>query len=31
MTLRYPVKLEADDNGTVLVTCPRPAGGDHLR
>ena len=22
MTLRYPVKLEADDNGTVLATCP---------
>jgi len=22
MTLRYPVKLETDDNGTVLVTCP---------
>src|SRR5262249_61596165 len=22
MTLRYPVKLEADDTGTVLATCP---------
>src|SRR5262245_50097809 len=22
MTRRYPVKLEADDNGTVLATCP---------
>ena len=22
MTLRYPIKLELDDNGTLLVTCP---------
>jgi antitoxin HicB len=22
MTLRYPIKLEEDDNGTVLATCP---------
>ena len=22
MTLTYPIKLEPDDNGTLLVTCP---------
>jgi antitoxin HicB len=22
MTLRYPIKLDKDDNGTLLVTCP---------
>ena len=22
MMLRYPIKLEPDDNGTLLVTCP---------
>ena len=22
MTLRYPIKLEPDDNGTLMVTCP---------
>ena len=22
MTLNYPIKLEPDDNGTLLVTCP---------
>ena len=22
MSLTYPIKLEADDNGTLLVTCP---------